>query len=399
MNNLYLTILFIFSLFIGQLQISAQNQKNIFQLVPGNIIHHTPASSGVYVGAPSITSTPSGDYFVSLNFTEIQGGDHGNVHKTAIYKSANKGQTWNFVTDIENQRWSTIFLHNGDLYLIGVYQGFGNAVIRKSIDKGKSWTDPVNKENGLLAEGRYHCAPVPVLIHNGKIWRAMEDAPKGREFRAFIMSANINSDLLKADNWTFSNKLNYDSSWFKGNFRGWLEGNVVLTKERNIVNILRCSFSDGTHSKAAIVNYCSGSEEVSFDSEKDFINLPGGTKKFTIRFDSISNKYWSLVNWIQPGDMKYLENGNMRAGRIRNTLALASSTNLQDWIIERIVLYHPDINNHAFQYVDWQFENEDIIAVSRTAYEDGMGGADNYHNANFITFHRIKQFRNNFNKK
>jgi hypothetical protein len=147
----------------------------------------------------------------------------------------------------------------------------------------------------------------------------MEDAPKRREFRAFIMSANVNSYLLKTDNWTFSNKLNYDSSWFKGNFQGWLEGNVVLTKEGNIVDILRCSFSDGTHSKAAIVNYCSGSEEISFDPEKNFISLPGGTKKFTIRFDSISNKYWSLVNWIQAGDMKYLENGNMRAGRIRNT--------------------------------------------------------------------------------
>jgi len=135
-----------------------------------NIIHHTPASSGVYVGAPSITLTPAGDYFVSLNFTEIQGGDHGSVHKTAIYKSSNKGESWNFITDIENQRWSTIFQHNGDLYLlIGVYQGFGNAVIRKSVDEGKSWTEPVNKENGLLAEGRYHCASVPVLIHNGKI--------------------------------------------------------------------------------------------------------------------------------------------------------------------------------------------------------------------------------------
>jgi hypothetical protein len=43
--------------------------------VQGNIIHHTPAYSSVYVGAPSIISTPAGDYFVSLNFTEIQGGE------------------------------------------------------------------------------------------------------------------------------------------------------------------------------------------------------------------------------------------------------------------------------------------------------------------------------------
>jgi hypothetical protein len=48
---------------------------------------------------------------------------------------------------------------------------------------------------------------------------------------------------------------------------------------------------------------------------------------------------------------------------------------------------------HAFQYIDWFFENEDIIAVSRTAYDDGLGGAHSAHDANYITFHRIHSFR------
>ncbi len=375
----------------------ASNEDDPFSQVPGVAINHKPASSGVYVGAPSITIMPNGDYVSSHNFTSIQKGDHGKVHKTAVYRSEDKGLSWEFLSEIDNQRWSTIFYHQNALYLMGVYEAFGNIAIRRSTDGGKTWTEPVDETSGLLAEGRYHCAPVPVVIHQGRIWRAMEDAPQGREFRALMMSAPVDADLLRADSWAFSNKLPYEESWYGGKMKGWLEGNAVVAPDGQIVNVLRSEFTDSTHGIAAMARVSSDGKETSFDPEDGFIRLPGGTsKKFTIRHDPKSGKYWALVNWIQPGDLRHLEQG-ARAGRLRNTLALASSTDLRDWIVERIVLYHPDVKKHAFQYVGWQFDGEDLIAVSRTAYDDGLGGADNYHNANFITFHRIPHFRENFN--
>jgi hypothetical protein len=48
---------------------------------------------------------------------------------------------------------------------------------------------------------------------------------------------------------------------------------------------------------------------------------------------------------------------------------------------------------HGFQYVDWLIDGDDIIAACRAAYDDGMGGAHNYHDANYLTFHRIANFR------
>ncbi len=368
-----------------------------FPQVPGVVINHKPASTGVYVGAPSIAILPGRDYVMSHNFTSIQKGDHGKVHKTAVFRSADKGLSWEFLTEIDNQRWSTIFYHQGALYLMGVYEAFGNIAIRKSTDGGKTWTEPRDENTGILAEGRYHCAPVPVVVHDGRIWRAMEDAPEGRQFRALMMSAPVDANLLRADSWAFSNKLPYEESWYGGKMKGWLEGNAVVSPDNEVVNILRCEFDDGTYGIAAMAGVSTDGKETSFDPEEGFIRLPGGTsKKFTIRYDPESRKYWALANWIQPADIHRLEKVG-RAGRIRNTLALASSTDLRDWIIERVVLYHPDIENHGFQYVDWLFEGEDIIAVSRTAYDDGMGGASNYHNANFITFHRIENFRENLN--
>jgi len=44
--------------------------------------------------------------------------------------------------------------------------------------------------------------------------------------------------------------------------------------------------------------------------------------------------------------------------------------------------------------VDWVFEGDDIIFVSRTAFDDDLTGAHNAHDANYLTFHRIQDFRN-----
>ncbi|MBN2295403.1 MAG: hypothetical protein JXM70_23430 [Pirellulales bacterium] len=59
------------------------------------------------------------------------------------------------------------------------------------------------------------------------------------------------------------------------------------------------------------------------------------------------------------------------------------------WKLNSIILQHPDRKNTAFQYVDWQFEGDDIIFVSRTAY----GESHNFHDANYFTFHRLSGFR------
>jgi hypothetical protein len=145
------------------------------------------------------------------------------------------------------------------------------------------------------------------------------------------------------------------------------------------VNILRVECKEAE--KAAIVHISKDGKSVSFDPEKDFIDFFGGSNKFTIRHDPVTKRYWSLVN--KQFDPK----------AYRNNLVLVSSCDLRTWKVESVVLRHHDSEKHAFQYIDWLFENEDIIAVSRTAFDDGLGGAHNAHDANYITFHRIGNFR------
>ena len=69
---------------------------------------------------------------------------------------------------------------------------------------------------------------------------------------------------------------------------------------------------------------------------------------------------------------------------------VAISKDLIHWqIAERVVdVREEDSNAVAFQYPDAVFDGDDLIVASRTA----MNGAENYHNSNMITFHRISGF-------
>jgi hypothetical protein len=58
-----------------------------------------------------------------------------------------------------------------------------------------------------------------------------------------------------------------------------------------------------------------------------------------------------------------------------------------------VLLHHPDPVKHAFQYPDWLIEGDDLVVLSRTAYDDRLGGAATAHDANYLTFHRFRDFR------
>jgi hypothetical protein len=69
-----------------------------------------------------------------------------------------------------------------------------------------------------------------------------------------------------------------------------------------------------------------------------------------------------------------------------------ASDNLENWYVVSDLLDYSDQdpNKIGFQYVDFEIEGEDIIYLCRTA----MNKANNFHDSNYSTFHRIKNFRN-----
>jgi hypothetical protein len=364
---------------------------------PGQAIAHVSASERVYIGSPSIAIMPNGNYFAAHDFFGPGAGarDENGLPKTRIYRSMNRGKTWTFHSELIGQVSSNLFVHKNKLYAMGVSKAAGDLVIRHFKAITQEWTTPTSKLTGLITDktGRYHTAPTPTIEYNGRLWRAVENQDGANQiwpkwFQAMMISAPVNSDLLNRDSWTLSNAMPYDSTYVNGYFYGWLEGNAVLGPNNTMFNMLRVHTFDKYKERAAMVNLSSDGKTATFNSSTGFVWFPGGGKKFTIRYDSLSKKYWSLANYVLPAD-----EGKVQLDKVRNTLALISSDNLVNWKIDSTILHHDDTEFHGFQYADWQFDGNDIIAVSRTSYDDGLDGANDFHNSNFLTFHRIEGFR------
>ena len=356
-----------------------------------------------YLGSPSIVRLLDGALLAIHDyFGPGSPRNHENEeHLTSVYRSTDNGVTWHNLTHIANAYWSTLFVYDGMVYLLGCSQQYGSIVIRRSGDGGCTWTIPKDEKTGLLFKGgsyynppNYHCAPVPILYKNGRIYRAFEDCDPcvwGSGFRAGVISAPVNADLLNADNWIMSNKLAFDPSWVPAEWGelvcpGWLEGNCVESPEGEIWNILRFN-SEPLSDKAAIVKVHAEGRMISFNPATDFIDFPGGMTKFTIRRDTATGIYITLSN---PND-----NPSLGAYQ-RNRLVLCTSTDLRHWH-EKIVIIKDDSDLDevqsrqltGFQYVDWQFDGDDIIYLVRTSYK----GANNFHDSNRITYHRVVDFR------
>ena len=77
----------------------------------------------------------------------------------------------------------------------------------------------------------------------------------------------------------------------------------------------------------------------------------------------------------------------------RNWLALIASRDLEHWKkIEDIFDYRDTpVKEIGFQYIAYLIEGDDILLLSRTAFNK----AANFHDANYSVFHRVRNFRRN----
>jgi hypothetical protein len=367
--------------------------------VPGTIIARTQDIKNIHIVNPAIVILPDGRYLASCAGAFRSVGQKGGA---SFFISSDKGKTWQVQSkNSVEMTFCNLFVHNGILYLMGTNRGYKDAVIAKSTDWGKTWTSPDNPSNGLLLKGKfYHSAPVPVVVRNGRIWRAMEDAQtsKGANKHALVMSAPVDADLLNADSWTTTNEVAFtvpDKLKVGHEFRQWLEGNVVVDKNGNVVNLLRVDeLKEGGY---AAIAHVSGSDKLTFDPEKDIIRFPGGGTKFTVRFDSLSNKYWAISNAVFDEDRTKKHNGKypdgVHASLLRNRMVLMYSDDLRNWNVKDTLVSADNPFFYGFQYPDWQFDGNDIIAVTRTAFEEERGLPLRQHDANFLTFYRFSNFR------
>lgn len=374
----------------------ARSRVRLFRAgpVPGTVVAYlhpqdlTFISSGRFTCSPSLVQLPNGRLLVSHDIYERRGGQ--NI--THIYASDDDGLNWFFLSELSPCFWGTLFLHKGILYMLCTSTEYGDLQIYRSDDLGETFIGPfvILKGEGRWDKPGPHKAPVPIVYHKGRIWTAIEYGCWKQGYHdTGVISIDENEDLCNPDNWVISPFVHYESTWpgvIRGGNPSVLEGNLVITPDGRLVNILRYETigGDPEYGKAVVMRV----DDEHPDKPQIFemcIDFPGNLSKFAIRRDDKTGIYLALINRAHKPWYKQ-----------RNILSLASSKDLINWKVVKDLINYDDKDwpegalQVGFQYPDFLINGDNLYFVSRTA----LNGANNYHDANYITFHKLENFRN-----
>lgn len=340
------------------------------------------AFSGKYLCSPSLIKHPKGFLLASMDL--FAGGTPQNL--TLIFRSDDNGKTWHYVSELMPCFWGKLFIHNDDIYMLSCSTEYGDLLIGKSTDEGRTFSAPVallRGSNGKSGNCGIHKNPQNMVIYNNRIYETLEWGTwENKEFghAAMVMSCDVNADLLVPENWSFSEPVKFD--YFVPELcelekpTMTIEGTLAVSPENELLNIMR--FGKRNTALAYKVDTDNPDAPLKYHS---LIHFEANFSKFMIKYDEISKKYYSVATRLYESS----------PDNARNLLSLMASADLKNWYTVYDILDHRNANHEevGFQYVDFSFDGNDIIFQCRTA----VNNADNFHNSNYATFHRIENFR------
>lgn len=369
--------------------------------VPGVVISHEPSPNpirhlldqllgrGRFIGSPTIAALPNGHYVAAHDLFRNGGAEApAGRGTTKVFRSTDRGRTWREVARLERAGWSTLFEHGGRLYLFGKTLAAGDIVIRRSDDEGATWTDPKDALTGLLGPGS-GTTPNPPVIHGGRLWIANSTR---------VWSAPVGADLLLAASWRRSGAPPSDPGYLNGTFTLWSEGQVVASPATGVLVLPKVKDLPTT----ALLRFTDPARPPAFDPAQDFVRLPGAEKKFGAVYDPVSRRFWALTNPVLrrhqgqanvPRSIWRFWKKPVTPALVRNAAALYSSADLRTWEFEQVLLYDRDVEHVGFQYLNALIEGNDLLVVSRTAWNVGRWKTPRAHDSNLMTFHRVTDFR------
>lgn len=339
--------------------------------------------SGNFLCSPSFIRHPDGYLLSSMDVF----GRETPQNLTMIFRSDDDGKTWHYVTDLFPCFWGRLFLHKGEVYMLGCSTEYGDLLIGKSADGGMTFNVPVTLlrgSNGKAGNPGIHKNPQPLIYHNGRIWGTLEWGSWGKRYHApMVMSCDENADILEPSNWHFTPPVKYNPKWpgvAAGKSTGNIEGTLTVAPDGKLYNIMRYDTKNTIPQYGLVMAYEVNTEDPDAPLEySHVIRLPGNLAKFTIRKDPVSGDYYTIISRI-TGPVGYYQ---------RKLLSLMVSKDLENW---RLVTDIYDFRHKpiaGFQYTDFLIEGEDILLLCRVALNEAPNG----HDTNFQVFDRIENFR------
>jgi len=324
-------------------------------------------------------------------------------------RSDDGGATWKILSRLPF--YSAVpFLHNQRLYcfLFSMGRKFRNddVYLASSTDGGRTWTVPAK-----IFSGHFWTCQTNMVLRDDRLYWAVDDLRQPnhahhRSPRAIV--GDLTADLMDPASWRMSNLVpfpglpdallrdDYDARKMGlGNMPDhWLEANLVEVGDRlTLLATVKSQWQTLTNLGALCDVEDDGTElNMTF---RQFHPLPGGQLKFAIVRDPPSRLFWAVANLAVDGqetqswwekarrERRYLGTG----GNDRRLMMLLYSVDALNWFQAGCVARAETVSQ-SFMYGTPAIDGDDLLVISRSSID-----ADDQHDADHATFHRIPNFR------
>ena len=318
---------------------------------------------------------------------------------THILRSGDGGKTWQPLSDLPY--YSAVpWNDRGTLYLFANKAGVGKArnadlLLLRSGDGGKTWSEPVT-----LFKGYYWNCHTAMVQRDRHIYWATDDMSFGMNRGPRLVAGDLSGDPMDPKAWRISEPVKFPGApellWnpkFADFPSQYLEPNVIeVDGHLRVLAAVKMK-------RPSVTNLCAVLDATDDGSRLDlkFTHcnaMPGGNLKFCVLRDDVSKMFWATANLAadSQGVFDWAEKGSARgnykvSGFDRRFLMLLYSLDGLNWFQAGCVAQAGKISQ-SFMYARPVIDGNDLAIIARSSVN-----APNQHDADYATFHRVREFR------
>jgi hypothetical protein len=377
-----------------------------------SVVWHNPDPE-YYVEGSGLVRLDGGDFVAvvpvvpRVAWSEARRAAHS---RTRVLRSADGGVSWRLLAELPY--YSAVpWTHDGALYLFANKGGTAyrndDLLLLRSEDGGAAWSAPL-----LLAAGHFWNCHTGMVVRDGRLYWATDDLSFGGRRGPRAIAGDLRGDPMDARAWRLSNPVPFPgvpdalTNERFGHHRSlYLEPNVIDLYGRLRVLTTVKPRRQSTTGLCAVLDLDDDGSTLDLRFTQ-YHPMPGGQLKFCVLFDDVSRLFWATVNlavdgqgvfdWWRAADGGPDGNAGRREGTYwgdgiggndRRFLMLLYGLDGLNWFQAGCIARAGQVSQ-SFMYPRPVIDGDDLVVLARTSVH-----APNQHDADYATFHRVRDFR------
>lgn len=368
------------------------------------VVFHNP-NPEFYVEGPGLTKLDDGTLLAVVPVVPRQEWSEdrrATQSVTHILRSGDGGQSWKEASTLPYYS-AAPWVHEGVLYLFvnkgGTKSRNDDLLLLRSRDGGVSWSEPVT-----LFKGHFWNCHTGMVQHKDRLYWATDDLSLGKNRGPRLIAGDLSGDPMTPSAWRLSEPVPFPgvpaqltNPKFDALPSQYLEPNVLEVRGQIRVLATVKPKRQSTSGLCAMFDTEDKDGQLTLKFTQ-YHPMPGGQLKFCVIWDEKSQMFWATANlvvdsqgifdWWTDGEKK----GNVRyasgvGGNDRRFLMLLYGLDGLNWFQAGCVAQAPKVSQ-SFMYARPVVDGDDLSIIARSSVN-----APNQHDADYATFHRVKNFR------